>query len=224
MAESPSPSPLEGEGWDGGETSACEPIQGQESNLKLGERVIVEHWIRKPKAIVFIPVLLALGLAIACGASARPAANPTVGPAATTASAVPKAATAATPAPTTITKAKVARLVLAVPTPPHEINQPWLTSGSGLVQHVPWADELIGTDATTGEYNSTGLATKWEVSPDGKTWTFWLREGIPFHFGWGNFTGKDLEHSVQMWTRKEAIQTRTEYLQKRVDRFEHINN
>ena len=142
----------------------------------------------------------------------------------TAATAVPAAKPAATATPSAPPKARVARLVLGVPTPPHEINRPWLTSGSGLVQHVPWADELIGTDANTGEYKPTGLATKWEVSPDGKNWTFWLREGVPFHFGWGNFTGKDLEHSVQMWTRKEAIQTRTEYLQKRVDRFEHINN
>jgi ABC-type transport system substrate-binding protein len=92
------------------------------------------------------------------------------------------------------------------------------------VQHNPIFDKLIGADPVTGEYKPTSLATKWEMAPDAKSWTFWLREGTPFHFGWGNLTAKDVEHSVKMWTQAEAIQTRTGLLRDEVDRFETVND
>jgi peptide/nickel transport system substrate-binding protein len=170
-------------------------------------------------------MLLVLLLAVACGAAATavpqaPAAAPQAPAAGVPPAAKPAAASVPNPAP----QPKVTRLVLGIPPPTHEVNRPWLTSGSGLVQHNPWADRLIGVDVVSGQFVPTQMATKWEMSPDGKKWTFWLRENIPFHFGYGNFTAQDLEHSVAMWTRKEAIQTRTDYLRERVERFERIND
>jgi peptide/nickel transport system substrate-binding protein len=36
------------------------------------------------------------------------------------------------------------------------------------------------------------LATKWDVSPDGKTWTFTLRQGVQFHKDFGELTSDDV--------------------------------
>ena len=41
------------------------------------------------------------------------------------------------------------------------------------------------------------LAKSWEMSADGLTWDFYLREGIQFHDGWGEFTAEDVEFSFQ---------------------------
>jgi ABC-type transport system substrate-binding protein len=46
------------------------------------------------------------------------------------------------------------------------------------------------------------------MSPDGKTWTFNLREGVPFHGDkWGEFTSKDVAHSITQITQESALAT-----------------
>jgi peptide/nickel transport system substrate-binding protein len=37
------------------------------------------------------------------------------------------------------------------------------------------------------------LAEKWEVSKDGKNWTFYLRKGVKFHKGYGELTAEDVK-------------------------------
>ncbi len=37
-----------------------------------------------------------------------------------------------------------------------------------------------------------GLAERWEMSEDGLTWDFYLRQGVQFHKGWGEFTAEDV--------------------------------
>jgi ABC-type transport system substrate-binding protein len=51
------------------------------------------------------------------------------------------------------------------------------------------------------------LATSWEASPDMKTWRLKLRKGVPFHYGWGDFTAKDITHSIWRLTREGSIAT-----------------
>ncbi len=57
-------------------------------------------------------------------------------------------------------------------------------------------DPLIGT--TPGEKASTGmgLAEKWEMSPDGLTWTFRVRKGAKFHDG-VEVTAKDAKFTME---------------------------
>jgi peptide/nickel transport system substrate-binding protein len=40
------------------------------------------------------------------------------------------------------------------------------------------------------------LATRWETSEDGLTWTFYLREGVQFHKGFGELTAEDVAFSL----------------------------
>ena len=49
------------------------------------------------------------------------------------------------------------------------------------------------------------LATDWSMSPDGKTWTFNLRKGVQWHFGWGEFTAKDVVHTLQRHVRADSM-------------------
>lgn len=41
------------------------------------------------------------------------------------------------------------------------------------------------------------LAQSWEVSPDGLTWTFHLRQGVQFHSGYGELTAEDVVFSLK---------------------------
>ncbi len=41
------------------------------------------------------------------------------------------------------------------------------------------------------------LAESWDVSSDGLTWTFYLRHGVQFHHGYGEFTAEDVKFSIE---------------------------
>lgn len=41
------------------------------------------------------------------------------------------------------------------------------------------------------------LAERWEVSDDGKTWTFHLRQGVRFHGEYGELTADDVAYSIE---------------------------
>jgi peptide/nickel transport system substrate-binding protein len=41
-----------------------------------------------------------------------------------------------------------------------------------------------------------GLAERWEMSPDGKTYTFWIRRGVQFQEGWGELTSADVKYTL----------------------------
>lgn len=49
------------------------------------------------------------------------------------------------------------------------------------------------------------LADKWESSPDGKSWTFFLQRGVPFHYGFGEFTARDVVHTHSLITREDSL-------------------
>ncbi len=53
-----------------------------------------------------------------------------------------------------------------------------------------------------------GLAERWEVSPDGLTWTFHLRKNVKFHCG-ASLTAQDVKDHFDRWIDpKEAFPTR----------------
>jgi hypothetical protein len=40
-----------------------------------------------------------------------------------------------------------------------------------------------------------------------KAWTPFLRKGVPFHFGFGEFTARDVVHSHALMLRPETVAT-----------------
>ena len=87
-----------------------------------------------------------------------------------------------------------------------ESNRFWVVSRPDHLQYDPFLETLLDVDPKTGEYTSR-LAEKWSVSPDSKDWTFILRKGVPFHFGYGPLTAKDVVHSHAFMMRPEATAT-----------------
>src|SRR2546427_13099463 len=87
-----------------------------------------------------------------------------------------------------------------------ESNRFWVISRPDHLQYDPFLETLLEVDPKTGE-RTPRLAEKWSSSPDFKEWTFTLRKGVPFHFGYGQFTAKDVVHSHSLMMRQEATAT-----------------
>src|SRR4030095_14321491 len=111
------------------------------------------------------------------------------------------AQTAAPPA-----KAKLERLRMAVGPLGDDTHFSWMHTISGMLDKRPALEYLVGIDRNTGAYIPE-LAEKWEMAPDGKTWTITLRKGVKFHENWGEFTAKDVRHAVFLLSQPESVQT-----------------
>jgi ABC-type transport system substrate-binding protein len=98
-----------------------------------------------------------------------------------------------------------------------ESNRFWNVSRPEHLQFDPFLETLLDVDPKTGEFVPR-LAEKWQASPDMKEWTFFLRKGVQFHNGFGEFTAKDVVHShslmlipdatasfVQIWRLVEEV-------------------
>jgi ABC-type transport system substrate-binding protein len=115
-------------------------------------------------------------------------------------------AQAGTPTPSPPLTGKLERLKIAVAPLGWDTNFTWLQSRSGQLDKRPALEYLIGIDRHTGAYIPE-LAEKWQMAPDGKRWTITLRKGVKFHENWGEFTARDVRHSVFLITQPESVQT-----------------
>jgi peptide/nickel transport system substrate-binding protein len=147
---------------------------------------------------------LLLAAALACGAAATPA--PQQQPAAT---APANPASAATP--TAMAKPTAAPAAPAVS--PNKLT--FMIAGWGNERFTynyavgggnNFARFLQGFLIATNDKSELipGIASKWEVSPDGKTWTFTIREGGKFHDG-SPITAQDVWWSfMHYWGKDES--------------------
>src|SRR5882672_6411926 len=104
--------------------------------------------------------------------------------------------------------AKLERLRIAVAPLGWDTNFTWLGPRSSNLDKRPALEFLVGIDRHTGAYIPE-LAEKWEMAPDGKTWTITLRQGVKFHDNWGEFTARDVRHAVFLISQPESVQTDT---------------
>jgi peptide/nickel transport system substrate-binding protein len=73
---------------------------------------------------------------------------------------------------------------------------PWNGGAARKYYLDPIYEYLIYLDPETRQA-TPGLATKWEMSKDGMTWTFWIRQGVQFHEGYGELTSEDVKYSLE---------------------------
>ena len=147
-------------------------------------------------------------------------------------SAVAQTAASAPEAPEPLSEADIAAIVMAaIPTPvptPTAVAMvaPEAEPVSNRVIFVAFAEResndatAVAADAFWGqltpmyegliEYDQWGqwtpmLAESWEVNSDFTAWSFKLQEGVPFHFGQGEFTAKDVAHTIEYVGREGSL-------------------
>ena len=100
----------------------------------------------------------------------------------------------ATPTPIPVSagpvETKVDRVIYALGEV-QETNRHWTVGRPSYYQFDPYSETLIGIHEVTNA-RIPRLAKNWESSPDGREWTLYLEEGVPFHFDWGEFTSADV--------------------------------
>jgi peptide/nickel transport system substrate-binding protein len=112
------------------------------------------------------------------GATSAPTAAPTSGP---------------TAAPTAAIK-NPGTLVYGVISDPQSLDPAWAydTASGGIIQNV--YETLIFYNKSSATEFVPMLATKWDISPDGKTYTFTIRTGVTFQDG-SPLTPEDVAYS-----------------------------
>ena len=176
---------------------------------------MVYQWLRRPKSLAIPLVVLALLVIIACGTAEQPAMS---GPATEESTSSPAMQAKDTGVPTTmpretpvppVARTKLQKITIAVAPLGWDTNYSYRVTTSGLLDKRPVLEWLVDIDRDTGEY-IPNLATSWEMAPNGKDWTFKLREGVQFQGepgqpgGWGEFTGRDVKHSLWLLVHPDS--------------------
>ena len=99
--------------------------------------------------------------------------------------------------------AQADELVVALSTFSEETMTPWGGSGQRKTYLDLVYEYLTYIDPTTGE-TIPGLAESWDMSEDGRTWTFHLREGVQFSGGYGEMTAEDVAYSIARLTAEDS--------------------
>ncbi|MGG6263971.1 ABC transporter substrate-binding protein [Leptolyngbya sp. AN03gr2] len=92
-------------------------------------------------------------------------------------------------------------LVYAASGQPTNLEPGNVTDGNSLIVHNQIYNRLIQFKPGTTELKPS-LATSWNASKDGRTWTFKLRNGVKFHDG-ADFNANAVKFNVDRWWDKD---------------------
>ncbi len=96
-------------------------------------------------------------------------------------------------------------LKVALPTFAGETLDP-SKGGADILEYLDCMyDQLFGR-SKIGEL-TPGIVKKWEMAPDGLSWTFYLRNDVMFHDG-SKCTAKDVAFSLEYYKREDAFQSK----------------
>ena len=126
-------------------------------------------------------------------------------PTTTTTQAAPEPTTTTTTAAPDDTPSEPAELRLALADIGNQALDPILSPVQGVVYLSLIFDSLVGVDQAGQEFSKeTGIASDWQVSDDGLTYTFQLREGVMFHNG-DEVTAEDVKFTLERLGAENAI-------------------
>lgn len=152
-------------------------------------------------------------LLAACGNGDDAAAEPSASApgAAVAPTAAPQAQAPADTSTSTTTDAmpepampKVERVIMAVTPPSSEFSAPRMGGQPQAFQVRPIYEYLIGIDAETGGFVPE-LATEWSLEPDGLSFRFKLREGVPWQRDFGEFTAEDVVFTHEQFILEDSV-------------------
>ncbi len=98
---------------------------------------------------------------------------------------------------------RIDKVAIAVGGQSWDSNYSYKVNIGGFLDKWPVLEYLVGIDNQTGAYVPE-LATSWEVAPNGKDWTFHLREDVQWQDGYGEFTAEDVRHSMWLLVQPTA--------------------
>ncbi|HZA23283.1 MAG TPA: ABC transporter substrate-binding protein [Dehalococcoidia bacterium] len=175
---------------------------------------------------------LTLVLALACGSAApatpttasAPATEPTAAPAESEPSqptATPQAAAA--PAEVEVNPGKVTQMIGSFG---NERFDTTFTSAAGRDYLTQIHATLISSEIRDGrKVMAPGIATEWQISSDGLTWTFTIRKGVKYHNG-TEVTAADalwsLQHTIGPQAGEYALSPASKSWSSIMDRIEQI--
>ena len=84
-----------------------------------------------------------------------------------------------------------------------DTNRFWMVARPDHLQYDPFLETLLEVDPKSGEYTPR-LAEKWSHNKDYTEWTFQLKKGVQFHYGYGPFTAKDVVHTHTLLVKPDA--------------------
>lgn len=157
-----------------------------------------------------ISIIASLSLAIAaCGQTPSPSPAPSSGGGASPSAAASAPASQGAVEPT-------GDLVVALDNLGTQEYTPYLAYSDNQFVTFTMGDWLTIEDPETGQYVGQ-LAESFELSPDGKTWTFKLRPNVPFHDGKCCMTSEDWKFTWSQYIHPEAGFDATQPMQQAVD-------
>ena len=92
----------------------------------------------------------------------------------------PEATRTQAPTPERVPVISASRLKVSMTPPAHQMTVFWKGFQSSGGPLTPMYETLLGSDRITQELYPM-LATEWSMAPDGMSWNFKLREGVPFY-------------------------------------------
>jgi len=111
------------------------------------------------------------------------------------------------------------QLTIALPDFGNQVPVPWQEFAFGKSYMRLIYTALVGISDDGKLSTASGAAKKWELSEDGKTWTFWLRNNITFHNG-DPLTAADVKFSLEKMMGKETVASYVGRLRSQIESVE----